>query len=85
MKVKLKYPAYAKKRRFEAGVHDDWPDDVDLPSTAKELKKGDPAENAPPSVRTSEPPIGSDKRTAEEALKKADEDPNTLSELAKKK
>lgn len=38
MRARLKFPAYAGKRLFEAGVTDEWPDDVKLPSTAQKLK-----------------------------------------------
>jgi len=37
MRVLLKFQAYAKKRLFPAGVVEDWPDDVPLPSTAEKL------------------------------------------------
>lgn len=37
MRARLKFPAYAGKRLFPAGITDEWPDDVKLPKTAEEL------------------------------------------------
>lgn len=44
MRVHLKFPAYAGKVLFPAGVTNDWPDDVKLPSTAKKLKEAEVVE-----------------------------------------
>lgn len=44
MKVRLKFPAYVGKRLFPAGVTDEWPEGVKLPSTAVQLAKDAPVE-----------------------------------------
>lgn len=35
MRVLLKNAAYAGKRLFPRGVHDDWPDDIPVPKSAE--------------------------------------------------
>lgn len=47
MRVRLKFPAYAGKRLFPAGVTDEWPEGVKLPSTAQILKGDEPVEEPP--------------------------------------
>lgn len=47
MKVRLKFPAYVGKRLIPAGITDEWPEAVPLPSTAEKLKGNEPVEPEP--------------------------------------
>lgn len=39
MRLHLKFAAFAQGQFFPAGLAEDWPDDVEPPSTAKKLSK----------------------------------------------